>query len=157
MSIPTDETNEPEQQEQPPHIFELYIADDGTPLTFSINALEEVLFREFGPRVTLEVIDIVAEPDRARSAQILAIPTLIHSAPPPVKKFVGAFSGERWDREVKRLQELLAIQEYAQKKIQRAISMRASATEMTAEASEYAENGTIAGLEMKRDRKAREE
>ena len=43
-------------------------------------------------RYKLEVIDILADPQRARRDQIIAAPTLIKQAPLPVRRLVGDMS-----------------------------------------------------------------
>ena len=41
---------------------------------------------------TIEVIDLVATPQRARDDQILAIPTLVRRLPKPIRKIIGDLS-----------------------------------------------------------------
>ena len=40
----------------------------------------------------LEVIDLLVEPQRAQTDQILAIPTLVRKLPEPIKKIIGDLS-----------------------------------------------------------------
>ena len=40
----------------------------------------------------LEVIDVATRPELARSEQLIAAPTLVKQAPPPVRRFVGDMS-----------------------------------------------------------------
>lgn len=43
-------------------------------------------------RYELQVIDIYQQPDRARSDNIVAVPTLIRKLPPPLRRLVGDLS-----------------------------------------------------------------
>lgn len=43
-------------------------------------------------RYTAEVVDLLQDPKRAKSAQILATPTLVKESPGPVKRMVGTLS-----------------------------------------------------------------
>jgi circadian clock protein KaiB len=42
----------------------------------------------------LEVVDIYQQPELARSAQLVAAPTLLKSAPPPERRLVGDLSDQ---------------------------------------------------------------
>ncbi|MDB5104664.1 MAG: circadian clock protein KaiB [Fibrobacteres bacterium] len=47
-------------------------------------------------RYSVEIIDLLEDPKRARADQIMAIPTLVRSAPAPFAKVIGDLSnGER--------------------------------------------------------------
>jgi circadian clock protein KaiB len=43
-------------------------------------------------RYTIELIDLVKNPQLARNDQILAIPTLIRKLPEPIRKIIGDLS-----------------------------------------------------------------
>lgn len=55
-------------------------------------------------RYELEIVDISLQPERVRSAQILAAPTLVKLHPLPMKKAIGDMS------QTERLLQLFAIQ-----------------------------------------------
>lgn len=40
----------------------------------------------------LEVVDLSREPGRAAKAQVVAAPTLVKAAPPPLRRFIGDMS-----------------------------------------------------------------
>ena len=48
----------------------------------------------FQGRYTIEVVDLVKNPQLARGDQILAIPTLVRQLPPPMKKIIGDLSNK---------------------------------------------------------------
>jgi circadian clock protein KaiB len=43
-------------------------------------------------RCDVEIIDIYQQPERAMQAQILAVPTLIKSAPGPLRRLIGSLA-----------------------------------------------------------------
>ncbi len=43
-------------------------------------------------RYTIEIIDLLESPQRARTDQIVAIPTLVRMLPPPIRKIIGDLS-----------------------------------------------------------------
>jgi circadian clock protein KaiB len=43
-------------------------------------------------RCTIEVIDLVRNPERARDDEIVALPTLVRKLPAPVKRIIGDLS-----------------------------------------------------------------
>lgn len=74
------------------YYLRLYIA--GTTLQ-SIYALENIkrVCEEYLPgRYTLEVIDIYQQPELARPENIIAVPTLIKTLPPPLQRIIGDLS-----------------------------------------------------------------
>jgi circadian clock protein KaiB len=70
----------------------LYIAGQ-TPRSLAALANLSKLCEEFLPgRYDLEVIDLILHPKRARTDQILAIPTLVRSLPVPIARIIGDLS-----------------------------------------------------------------
>jgi circadian clock protein KaiB len=43
-------------------------------------------------RYRIEIVDLVAYPERARDDQIVAIPTLVRTLPEPIRKVIGDLS-----------------------------------------------------------------
>ncbi len=77
-------------------MFRLYVAGTSDRSTRALLNAREILDVHLPDRYTLDVIDIFQQPDLARRDQILAVPTLVKTAPPPVRRFIGDLS----DREV---------------------------------------------------------
>ena len=50
------------------------------------------LCNSFGERCTVEIVDIYENPDLARDAQIVAVPTLVRDRPLPKRKLIGDFA-----------------------------------------------------------------
>ena len=61
----------------------------------ALESLRDLLERVLAGSYELEVVDIYQEPDEAEKNQIVAAPTLIKSAPSPVKVLVGDMSDTR--------------------------------------------------------------
>ena len=72
--------------------FRLYI----TPLTSNslraINNLDALCQEELEGEYEVEIIDITQQPLRAERDRILATPTLVKSAPAPIKRIIGDLS-----------------------------------------------------------------
>lgn len=57
---------------------------------------EQILARDFD----LEVVDLYTTPNRARTEQIVAAPTLVRSSPKPERRMIGDMSNRRRLKEV---------------------------------------------------------
>jgi circadian clock protein KaiB len=70
----------------------LYVAGQ-TPKSLAAFAnLKKICETHLRGKYRIEVIDLLANPERARADQIVAIPTLIRKLPPPVKRIIGDLS-----------------------------------------------------------------
>ena len=70
----------------------LYVAGQ-TPKSLTAFANLKRICEEFlRGEYSIEVIDLVEEPQLARGDQILAIPTLVRTLPQPVRKIIGDLS-----------------------------------------------------------------
>lgn len=70
----------------------LYVAGQ-TPKSISAFANLKKLCEEYLPgKYSIEVIDLVENPQLAQGDQILAIPTLVRKLPPPLKRIIGNLS-----------------------------------------------------------------
>ncbi|PLP56355.1 hypothetical protein CYK37_26515 [Mesorhizobium loti] len=66
----------------------LYVAGD-TPAMQAALDCREVLLRRLGARIEIAVVDILADPQAARSAGILAVPALSDDTQAPPRRLVG--------------------------------------------------------------------
>ena len=74
------------------YIFRLYVTGStGRSLTAIYN-LKKICEEHLPDDYELEVIDIYKDPEAAREAQIVAVPTLVKKLPQPIRKFVGDLS-----------------------------------------------------------------
>ena len=71
------------------YVLRLYIAGLTPISTRAIENIKIICDEHLKGRYELEVIDIHQQPDRAREAQIIAVPTLIKQLPLPLRKLIG--------------------------------------------------------------------
>ena len=72
--------------------FELYVAGDAPRSRTAVRALRDLCEERLQGRYELDVIDVLARPDRAEHARILATPTLLRLSPAPRVRIVGDLS-----------------------------------------------------------------
>ena len=77
------------------YLLRLYVAGMSPRSRRALENLRGLLERVLPGSYELEVVDIYQEPDEAEKNQIVAAPTLIKSAPSPVKVLVGDMSDTR--------------------------------------------------------------
>jgi circadian clock protein KaiB len=70
----------------------LYVTGQTPRSVASVQNLREVCDEYLAGRFELEVIDIYQQPELAREAHIIAVPTLVKSLPLPFRKLVGDLS-----------------------------------------------------------------
>jgi circadian clock protein KaiB len=70
----------------------LYIAGRSPKSRLAMTNLRQLCDNHLPSRYTVEIVDLVQEPKRARADQIVAIPTLVKKLPPPFKKIIGDLS-----------------------------------------------------------------
>jgi circadian clock protein KaiB len=76
------------------YLLRLYVAGVTARSTAAIQAVQHFCTAQLPGRYTLEVIDVHQQPELARSERIVATPTLVKYAPPPVRRLVGGFSSD---------------------------------------------------------------
>jgi circadian clock protein KaiB len=72
----------------------LYVAGQTSKSLNALANLKKICETELRGKYRIEVIDVLAHPDRARADQIVAIPTLIRKLPPPIKRLIGDLSNK---------------------------------------------------------------
>lgn len=72
--------------------FRLYVAGRTPRSLAAIENLTELCATYLPGRHRIEVLDLLKNPELAARDQILAIPTLVRSLPPPLKRVIGALS-----------------------------------------------------------------
>src|SRR4051812_35137885 len=76
-----------------PHfVLRLFIAGSTPRSTEALANLKAICEEHLAGRYELEVVDVYQQPTRAKSEQILAVPTLVKLSPGPTKKLIGDFS-----------------------------------------------------------------
>lgn len=74
--------------------LKLYVAGQ-TPKSIAAFAnLKRICENHLAGEYTIEVIDLIKNPQLAAGDQILAVPTLVRCLPEPIKKIIGDMSNE---------------------------------------------------------------
>jgi circadian clock protein KaiB len=72
----------------------LYVAGQTPKSTAALANLKRYCEEHLVGRYSLEVIDLLQNPQLAEGDQILAIPTLVRKVPEPIRKIIGDLSNE---------------------------------------------------------------
>jgi circadian clock protein KaiB len=93
MARDTDSTAD-DSLAEPGEIIELrlYVAGQTPKSIAALANLRRVCEENIPGRYRIEVIDLVEQPARARTDQIVAIPTLVRRLPAPIRKVIGDLS-----------------------------------------------------------------
>jgi len=75
-------------------VLKLYITGSTSRSMLAIENIRELCEARLGGRYSLEVIDIYQNPEAARDAQIIAVPTLVKTLPKPLRRVIGDLSDE---------------------------------------------------------------
>ncbi len=70
----------------------LYMSGETPPSVADAYNLRVLLDKELKGQYSLEVINVLDNPQRAQEDKILATPTLVKASPPPEKRVVGDFA-----------------------------------------------------------------
>jgi circadian clock protein KaiB len=74
------------------YILRLYVAGQTRKSLEAFANLKKICTEHLGGRYSIEVIDLLENPQLAKGDQILAIPTLVRKLPTPIKKIIGDLS-----------------------------------------------------------------
>ncbi len=72
----------------------LYIAGKTSRSVAALNNLKSYCEEHLSGQYSIEVIDLLENPQLAEGDQILAIPTLVKKVPEPVRKIIGDLSNQ---------------------------------------------------------------
>ena len=70
----------------------LYVMDTTLKSRTALTNLTEICETHLKGRYCITVIDLVKQPQLAKGAQILAVPTVVRKLPSPVRKIIGDLS-----------------------------------------------------------------
>lgn len=74
------------------YILRLYVAGQTKKSLAAFANLKKICEENLFGRYSIEVIDLMENPQLAKGDQILAIPTLVRKLPEPIKKIIGDLS-----------------------------------------------------------------
>lgn len=75
-------------------VLRLYVAGKTPKSVTALNNLRKYCETHLKGQYSIEVIDVLVQPQLAESDQILAIPTLVRKVPEPIRKIIGDLSNE---------------------------------------------------------------
>lgn len=70
----------------------LYVAGQTPKSITALANLKRLCDGHLAGRYSIEVIDLLSQPDLARRDDIVVIPTLVRQLPPPIRKVIGDLS-----------------------------------------------------------------
>lgn len=74
------------------YVLRLYVADNTPQSAIAYRNLKQLCKLHLAGRYSLEVIDLVKSPERAKADRILVVPTLVRKMPTPIRKFIGTLT-----------------------------------------------------------------
>ncbi len=74
------------------YILRLYVAGQTKKSLAAFANLKRICEKHLAGKNSIEVIDLLENPQLAKGDQILAVPTLVRQLPPPIKKIIGDLS-----------------------------------------------------------------
>ena len=75
-----------------PLVLRLYVAGRAPNSLLAIANATAMCHEHFPAAHTLEIVDLIAEPQRALADGIIVTPTLLRVAPPPQRRLIGNLS-----------------------------------------------------------------
>ena len=88
----TDEREEQSGTTEESLELRLYVAGQTAKSLAAFVNLKRICAEHLAGKCTIEVIDLLQNPQLAEGDQILAIPTLVRRLPPPIRKIIGDLS-----------------------------------------------------------------
>ncbi|GJL60797.1 MAG: KaiB 1 protein [Nitrospirales bacterium] len=85
-------TSKRDSAKNSPYHLTLYVAGHSPKSRLAMSNLHQLCETRLSSKYTVEIVDLLREPKRARLDQIVAIPTLVKKLPPPLKKIIGDLS-----------------------------------------------------------------
>ncbi len=73
-------------------VLRLYVAGKSPKAMTALNNLKTICKEQLNGKFTIEVIDLLENPQLGAEDQILALPTLVRKLPVPVRKIIGDLS-----------------------------------------------------------------
>ena len=90
--IPKKVKEQKPEAEEDAWILRLYVAGQTPNSLTAFDNLRKICEAYLECQYTIEVIDLLKNPQLAKDHQIIAVPTLIRNLPTPVKKIIGNLS-----------------------------------------------------------------
>jgi circadian clock protein KaiB len=78
--------------DKPTYVFRLFVSGTSQRSAIAITTVRKLCEEYLARRYELEVVDVYQQPGAAKSAKVIAIPTLIKESPAPTQRVVGDMS-----------------------------------------------------------------
>ncbi len=92
MAETIEEESEIPKTESDRFELRLYVAGQTPKSIAAFNNLKKICEEHLAGKYSIEIIDLLKNPQLARGDQILAIPTLVRKLPQPLRKIIGDLS-----------------------------------------------------------------
>ncbi len=90
--IKVKEVNQADTENDDMWVLRLYIAGQTPKAITALKNLKEICEVQLKGKFTIEVVDLLENPQLGAEDQILALPTLVRKLPVPVRKIIGDLS-----------------------------------------------------------------
>ena len=74
------------------YVLRLYVTGQTPRSKDAIAHMQALCEEDFKDQISLEIIDVLEQPQLAENQKILATPTLLKMVPPPLKRIIGDLS-----------------------------------------------------------------
>jgi len=82
----------PQEPEAAEWQLRLYVAGHTSKSIAALNNLRQICEEHLAGKYSIEVVDLLENPQLAKGDQIVALPTLVRKLPPPMRKIIGNLS-----------------------------------------------------------------
>ena len=76
----------------PQYVLKLYVTGANPRTERAVSNLKRICEAELHGRYSLDIIDVLENPEAAERDRVLATPTLIKELPPPIRRIIGDLS-----------------------------------------------------------------
>ena len=83
------------QRSKERYVLSLYIAGMTPRSTMAVERIRSICDRHLAGRYDLTIVDLYLQPEAARGAQIVVVPTLVKQTPAPMRVFIGDMTDEK--------------------------------------------------------------
>jgi circadian clock protein KaiB len=95
MTMPNPRKKDEAHEENRAHWnLRLYVAGQSPKSLAAFSNLKRICEEHLKGEYTIEVIDLLKNPQLAKGDEIIAIPTLVRKLPEPIRKIIGDLSNE---------------------------------------------------------------
>jgi circadian clock protein KaiB len=79
---------------KPTHVLQVYVAGERGRSRWAVENLKKICEKELPGQYKIKVVDVSKNPRAAVENNLTALPAVVRTLPPPVRKFVGNWANE---------------------------------------------------------------